>query len=306
MTILDIEITVFTPTFNRAYILTQLYESLRKQTLYSFEWLIIDDGSTDETENLIKKWMKEDNKFCIRYYKKGNGGKCRAINCALDYAQGRLFFIVDSDDYLIDDAIEKILKWEGNLSPNVKFCGVSGNLGISKSFTLNTIFNSEYYDGTLLDRYRNIDGERAFVFYTKIHKKYKYPEYDNEKFMTEAVVYNRMANDGYKMRYYNDIICVYKYQEDGLTKAGNSLFINNPRGYGLWLREKDIFMKTKFSERLKTYYNYSSELYGKYGIKIIAECINISPFFIILMVVFHKFVAKIKCGFNVLKRRNND
>ena len=115
---------------------------------------------------------------------------------------------MDSDDYLTDDALEKIIEWERNLPINEKFCGVAGNLGTCKTKTPNTLFNTRYFDGTLLDRYRNVDGERAIAFYTEIHKKYKYPEFKDEKFMTEAVVYNRMANDGYKIRFYNDIIWI--------------------------------------------------------------------------------------------------
>lgn len=291
---MDIKITIFTPTYNRAYIIGQLYESLKRQTVHEFEWLVADDGSVDETEKLFKTWMMENNNFSIRYYKKENGGKCQAINYGLDLAQGELFFVVDSDDYLTNDAIEKILKWEKDLLVGDKFCGIAGNLGITNSATPNTLFNEAYYEGTLLDRYNVIDGERALIFYTKIHRCYKYPQYEGEKFMTEAVVYNRMANDGYKMRFYNDIICIYKYQEDGLTKAGNSLFINNPRGYGLWLKEKAIYTKATLNEKIKMYYNFSCELFEKYDVKTIAECLDVSAITIKLLLFIHRAKKLIK------------
>lgn len=191
--IVNVEITVFTPTYNRAYIINRLYESLQRQEIHNFEWLVVDDGSVDETEELFRTWMNNESKFPIRYYKKKNGGKCRAINFALDLAKGKLFFVVDSDDYLTDDALKKIIAWEKSLPKDEKYCGVAGNLGMSSNFTPNTLFETDYYDGTLLDRYRNIDGERALAFFTEIHKKYRYPEYSGEKFMTEAVIYNRMA-----------------------------------------------------------------------------------------------------------------
>lgn len=194
--IVNVEITVFTPTYNRAYIINRLYESLQRQEIHNFEWLVVDDGSVDETEELFRTWMNNESKFPIRYYKKKNGGKCRAINFALDLAKGKLFFVVDSDDYLTDDALKKIIAWEKSLPKDEKYCGVAGNLGMSSNFTPNTLFETDYYDGTLLDRYRNIDGERALAFFTEIHKKYRYPEYSGEKFMTEAVIYNRMANHG--------------------------------------------------------------------------------------------------------------
>lgn len=292
--IVRIEITVFTPTYNRAYIINQLYESLQRQDFLDFEWLVVDDGSVDKTEELFTTWINKENKFPIRYYKKSNGGKCRAINYALDLAKGRLFFVVDSDDYLTDDALKKIIAWENSLPKNEKFCGVAGNLGISPDSTPNTLFEAGYYDGTLLDRYRNIDGERALVFYTELHRKYRYPEYPGEKFMTEAVIYNRMANDGYKMRFFNDIIWIYEYRDDGLTKAGNSLFVNNPRGYGLWLKEKALFMKFSLIERIKVYYAFSCDLAEKYDCKTIAESIGISVVGVKFLLLLHVLVALVR------------
>lgn len=288
------KITIFTPTYNRAYIIKQLYESLRKQTFHNFEWLVVDDGSSDNTEQLFERLQHEDNKFPIFYYKKKNGGKCRAINTALDLAQGELFFIVDSDDYLTDNALEKIVEWEAKLPKNKKYCGVAGNLGTGINETPNTLFSTEYYDGDLLDRYKNIDGERAFVFYTDIHKKYRYPEFAGENFMTEAVVYNRMAHDGYKMRYYNDIIWIYEYKEDGLTKAGNSIFINNPHGYGLWLKEKAEFENISLKDRLKMYYTFTCDLEKKHSVKVIAESIGAPSILIRLLRFLHYMISCIR------------
>lgn len=285
-------ITVFTPTFNRAYIIDNLYRSLQRQSFKDFEWLIVDDGSTDKTEQLVISWMKEDNSFPIRYYKKENGGKCRAINYALDKASGDLFFTVDSDDYLTDDALEKIALWEENLPRGVKYCGVAGNLGSSETRTSNTIFENGSFDGTLLDRYSVVDGERAIVFYTDVHRKYKYPEFDDEKFMTEAVAYNRMAHDGYMMRFFNDIIWIYEYKEDGLTKAGNRLFINNPRGYGLWLREKDEFLGKSLIDRIKATYTFSCDLSEEWDAVVIANSIGQKEFLIKVMLLFHNLRSR--------------
>ena len=292
---MSIKITIFTPTYNRAYIIENLYNSLKRQTNKNFEWLVVDDGSTDNTEELFNKWMSEENDFPIRYYKKENGGKCRAINTALDLAKGKLFFTVDSDDYLTDDAVEKINKWFLSIKEQDIVKGVVANRGFTEFETENYIFSEEYLDKSLLDMYtfyrdgkKVFDGERAFVFFTDFHRKYKYPEFENENFMTEAVVWNRMANDGYKMRFYNDIIWVYEYKEDGLTMAGNSLFTNNPHGYGLWLKEKSIFMKESLYKRFRLYYTFTCELYEKYDVKTIAECIGAPTFLIIIMLLLHK------------------
>lgn len=282
------KLTIFTPTYNRAYIIENLYHSLQRQTVTNFEWLVVDDGSQDNTAELFAKWQNERNPFTIHYYYTENGGKCRAINYALDLAKGELFFTIDSDDYLTNDAVEKILEWERTLPTGEKYCGIAGNLGINKKQTPNTIFSSPYLDATLLERYRMIDGERAMVFYTDIHRKYKYPVFDNEKFMTEAIAWNRMAADGHKMRFYNDIIWIYKYLDDGLTRAGKRLFHDNPRGYGLWLRERAEFERWSPVQKIKLIYSFSCELYKSYDIRTIAECIGTDPAMVRLCIQLHK------------------
>ena len=128
-------VTVFTPTYNRAYILGDLYHSLQRQTCMDFEWLIVDDGSADDTKALVASWQGEKNPFPIRSVYQENGGKCRAINRGLKEADGRLFFTVDSDDYLTDDAIEKVIRWEGELPRDGHFCGYVGNRGITPTQT---------------------------------------------------------------------------------------------------------------------------------------------------------------------------
>lgn len=287
-------ITVFTPTYNRAYIISKLYSSLKKQTFQDFEWLVVDDGSTDTTEELFKNWINIGDFFPIRYYKKENGGKCKAINYALDLAKGELFFTVDSDDYLTNDALEKIDKWINDLPKNDNYCGVAGNLGFTSNLTPNNLFSSKYYEGTLLDRYTNVKGERAYVFFTSLHRKYKYPEYVGENFMTEAVVYNRIAHDGYKIRFYNDIIWIYEYRDDGLTKAGHSLFINNPQGYGLWIRERLFFEKATITRKIRTYYAFTVELQNAYSSSIISKCIEVPVIIISIFKLIYKIFRIVK------------
>ena len=289
-----IKLTIFTPTYNRAYILPELYNSLKNQTCRMFEWLIVDDGSSDNTEELVSQWKKESNDFPVRYYKKDNGGKCSAINYGLDLAQGELFVVIDSDDTVTSDAVQKIIDLEATITDKDKFCAVSFNLGHSENSTPNKIFDDEYKDAILLERYSDFDGERAIAFYTDIHRNYKYPVFSGEKFITEAVVWNRMAKDGYLVRFSNDIICIYEYRDDGLTKAGNSIFINNPHGYGLWLKEKDIYLKKSFKEKLKTFYSFICELQNKYSDKLIAECIDVPVFLVKILKLINKLISIIR------------
>ena len=252
-------VTVFTPTYNRAYILGDLYHSLQRQTCMDFEWLIVDDGSADDTKALVASWQREENPFPIRYIYQENGGKCRAINRGLKEADGRLFFTVDSDDYLTDDAIEKVIRWDGELPKDGHFCGYVGNRGITPTQTPNRLFPGGYLDGTALDRYDQVDGERAFVFYTEIHRKYLYPEFPGEKFLTEAVTWDLMAHDGYKMRFYNDIIWIWEYKDDGLTRAGYRVFLENPQGTGLFFRQKAEFLHYSLWNKLTLWYGYATD-----------------------------------------------
>lgn len=289
------QFTVFTPTYNRAFTLERLYRSLQAQTFLDFEWLVIDDGSTDGTKLLFDQWILEENPFPIHYYLKDNGGKHTAINVGLEKAQGELFFTADSDDYLTGDALQKVNTWAGSLSENDQFCGVVGNWGYSATETPNTIFNKEWRDASLLERYPEfseipIDGERAFVFFTEIHRKYKYPVFENENFVTEAVAWNRMAKDGYKMRVFNDIIYIYKFLPNGLSLSGSKMFIDNPKGYALWLREKADFCKDNFKTKFKMYYSYFLTQKNQMSTREIAVNIGTKPLIIILV----SYISRIK------------
>lgn len=292
------KITVFTPTYNRAKLIHTLYESLQCQTFHDFEWLVVDDGSSDHTPELFESWTKEANAFPVRYYRQTNGGKCSAINKGLELARGELFFTVDSDDYLTDDALEKIARWESELPKDQKYCGLAGNLGTAPDKTSNRFFDAGFLDGTALDRYTVADGERAMVFYTKIHREYQYPVFPGERFMTEAVAWNRMARDGYRMRFYNDIIWVYEYQADGLTNAGARLFLNNPAGYGLFLKEKADIEGASFLKRLHIWYAFTCELSGHHSCRQIAAYIG-APVPAVWMM---KMIHKVKVHFNTLVR----
>lgn len=281
------KVTVFTPTYNRAYILENLYRSLQRQTSMEFEWLIVDDGSSDGTEVLVDGWIRENNPFPIRYVRQDNGGKCRAINRGLKMAGGRLFFTVDSDDYLTDDAVEKVIRWERELPRDGNYCGYVANRGTSPDSTPNTILEGEYLDGNAFDLYGPVDGERAFVFYTDIHRRYLYPEYPGEKFMTEAVTWNRMAHDGYKMRFYNDIIWIWEYKPDGLTRAGYKVFLDNPHGTATFFREKAEFFHYPLHTRLGMWYGFTCDAMVKCTNSQIAEYIGCPRWLVEPMKFFH-------------------
>lgn len=286
----DYKITVFTPTYNRAYILENLYRSLQRQSYGDFEWLVVDDGSSDGTEALFDRWRREENPFPIRYVRQENGGKCRAINHGLELARGELFFTVDSDDYLTDDALEKVARWEAELPKDGKFCGFAGNLGTAPDATPNKPLPGAFFDGTAFDRYGIVDGERASVFYTTIHRRYRYPEFPGENFMTEAVTWNRMANDGYRMRFFNDIIWIFEYKDDGLTRSGYDLFLRNPQGTGLFFREKAKFFHYSPKTMLGMWYGFTCDAMDRCTDAQIAEYIDMPRWLVAPMKGVHNLI----------------
>ena len=284
-------ITVFTPTYNRAYIIDELYNSLKKQTFIDFEWLIIDDGSTDCTYEKVKNWSADNTKFPIRYYKFENSGKQKEINRALDLARGELFFTVDSDDLLTADALDKINQWEKTIPQCEKFCGFAGSDGDMTGKAINPIFSEEYVDATFFNRYAEtgmfIGHDRPWVFYTDVHRQYRYPEFEGEKFIAEAVVWNRMAKDGYQIRCFNDEIYLIEHQEDGYTKKISQILIQSPKGYGLWKAEQMSFLKYGFLRRIKEYYIFYCDLQDKYHWRDIAKYIQASaPVMMFVIIAF--------------------
>ncbi|MGL6064071.1 MAG: glycosyltransferase family 2 protein [Fusobacteriaceae bacterium] len=230
-------ITVFTPTYNRAYTLPKLYESLQKQSDSRFQWLVIDDGSTDNTEQLIELYKKE-NKIKIIYKKINNGGKMRAINRGVENCLSELFFIVDSDDYLHNKAIERILETYKNLPK--EFAGMvfrKKNLKEEKELT---VFPSAIIDSTPVEIFYNkkILGDKAEVFKTSVLKEgfFIFPEIKGEKFIPEGLVWNRIGKK-YKLRYIDEIIYYFEYIQDGYTKNFNRLIKENPEGFKLYYKE---------------------------------------------------------------------
>lgn len=299
----EYKVTVFTPTYNRAYILEKLYHSLQRQSCTAFEWLVVDDGSSDDTGQLFDTWCREENPFPVRYVRQENGGKCRAINHGLKLAKGELFFTVDSDDYLTDDAVEKVIRWEKELPKDGNYCGLAGNLGTSPTETPNRAFEKGYFDGNAFDRYGAVDGERASVFYTQIHRQYLYPEFPGEKFLTEAVAWNRMAGDGYNMRFYNDIIWIYEYRTDGLTKSGYQLFLNNPQGTGLFFREKCVFLNYSFKTKLGLWYGYATDAFDRCTDAQISEYIGCPLWLLKPIRGVHACMQGIHAITNLIKKR---
>lgn len=249
-------VTVFTPTYNRAYILHVLYNSLCRQTCRDFEWLVVDDGSTDDTGDLIQSFIAEK-KIYIRYIKQSNGGKHRAINRGVTEAKGELFFIVDSDDYLSDGAMEKIVSYYTlSVSADNSFAGISGVRVDFNGRRIGGELNYKLLDCSPLDlRFKyHIKGDMAEVFKTEILRKYPFPTFEEEKFCPEALIWNRISQK-YKLRYVNEPIYKCKYLPDGLTAKIVRLRMNSPKSSLLYYSEL-YRMNIPVAQKIKAAINY--------------------------------------------------
>lgn len=226
-------LTIITPTYNRGYILKKLYDSLRIQTYKNFEWIIVDDGSTDYTEGKVDIWKKEKNEFEISYLYQENGGKHKAINNAVSKAKYPYVYIIDSDDYMVEDAVESIYSWIKSIDNKEEFVGIAGLRGTSKTDTIGEFpENLESIDSSNLERKKNnLRGDKAEVFKKEVLKNYPFPEFENENFLLESAVWDKIAYDGFKIRWFNKIICITNYLDDGLTKNNDELKTKNFKGY---------------------------------------------------------------------------
>lgn len=248
-------ITVFTPTYNRRYTLHKLYDSLCNQTSHNFEWLIVDDGSTDDTDNLIKSLINEK-KITIRYIKQLNGGKHIAINRGIKEAKGNLFFIIDSDDSLTSDAIEWIEKNSTKIIDNQHYAGLSG-IRIKKDGSKiggGVNFGKIDADAISIRYCYHITGDLAEVYKTEILKNYPFPEFENEKFCPEALVWNRIAQE-YKLVYHYKGIYICEYLPDGLTAKITKLRHNSPIASMTYYSEL-FHYKIPFKYKIKAAINF--------------------------------------------------
>lgn len=258
--------TILTPTYNRAYILPKAFESLCAQTDSAFEWIIVDDGSIDNTETLVKTWLNQKLPFTIRYFKCQNGGKHRAVNKGVQEASHDYIMILDSDDHLTNDAVGKVHGWIKTIEGNNDFAGVSGLRGwINKPGCIGGSGDGRpYIDAKNTERRKyHLTGDKAEVYKTEILKKYPFPEFEGEKFLSEHVVWDTIAKDGYKIRWFNEVIYLGEYLEDGLTKSTEyKLQVNSFNGFTLSTnirKENEIFPWNYFSVGV---YNHVAKLKG--------------------------------------------
>ena len=229
------KLTIFTPAYNRAQTLPRLYRSLQYQACHDFEWLIVDDGSTDGTETVAREFTREQD-FPVRYIRKENGGKHTAHNLALEQARGEWFLCVDSDDYLADGAVAALLSFLEERDPPEGVVAyktdIRGNL-------LSGAFPQEPDQVKLhsLSLDYGCTGEFTLVFRTDFAREYPFPVFPGERFITESAIYDRMDREGW-FALLRSVITVCEYQPDGYSRSTDNLMRSSPNGFCLYFLQR--------------------------------------------------------------------
>lgn len=232
-------ISIVTATYNRAHLLPRLYESLKSQKSLNFEWIVVDDGSVDDTENFIMT-VKAEKLIEISYIKKNNGGKHTALNIGIEAARYDYIFFVDSDDVLPVNSISVICDKINSIKNNKDYNSISGVCGSKAHLNgqlTGTTLNKDLICNYLEFRYiYNITGDKAEVFKKKVLKEFKFPEFEGEKFCPEALVWNRIAQS-YNMYFFDDVIYLCEYQQGGLTDKIFKIRKESPNSTLLYYKE---------------------------------------------------------------------
>jgi glycosyltransferase involved in cell wall biosynthesis len=263
--------TVFTPTFNRAHLLGRAFQSLKEQTFRDFEWVIVDDGSTDETRDMVSHWIKEAN-FPIAYIWQPNSGKHVAINRGVELANGKFFVILDSDDWLVPTALERLLYWWESIPLQLreKYTGVAGLCSHPSGEIVGSPFPAPVIDSNAIEirtKYR-VKGDKFGMNRTDVLKEFPFPE-NLGKFVTESLVWNRIARK-YITRFVNEVFAYKEYQPEGLSARSVEIRAKSNLAARTYYRE---FVELEgfcipFWDRLRACVNYVRfSLHGRVPLK---------------------------------------
>lgn len=240
-------VSIITPTYNRGNLLQRCYDSLVIQTSKDFEWIIVDDGSLDNTREMVSRF---DSDFDIIYIIKKNGGKHTALNASHPYIHGKCVLILDSDDYLISDAIKKVIKaW--NEYGSIETIGIVTFL---KGESVDKPFCYGKYERIPVDIMRGKricmqSNDCCEIVRSDLFKKYPFPVYKGEKYFPEGVLWNKVSFT-HKCVYINEVVYIAEYLDGGLTKSGRRLRVRNPRG-GMYSARINMHRKNRWRSRLK-------------------------------------------------------
>ena len=247
-------LTIFTPAYNRAYTLHLGYEALLRQTCQDFEWLIIDDGSTDNTRELVAGWIKE-NKIPIRYHYQENQGMHGAHNTAYRLITTELNTCIDSDDFMPDNAVEKIVTFWKKQGSNE----VAGIIGLDADFQGNIIGTTFTEKQTTLGNFyaQGGKGDKKMVYRTEIINQYpEYPLFKGEKYVSLGYKYELIDQD-YPLLTLNEVLVKVEYRPDGSSMNMFRQYIKNPQGFA-FIRKSSMQLAPTAKRRFMEAIHYVS------------------------------------------------
>ena len=249
-------ITIFTPSYNRAHLLPKLFESLCRQAYKDFEWIIVDDGSKDDTGDLVNSQFSHNLQFPVRYFYQENGGKHRAINQGVKEAQGELFFIADSDDWLPEDALATVAEEYAKIKDDKTVAGVAGLDSYDKGGIVGSGLPKDTIDCDAIDirLKHHVTGDLKEVFRTSVLREFPFPEIEGERFCPEQLVWFRIAQK-YKLHYFNQPIYIASYQEQGITAGITKARMNSPIASMMCYQELNGY-DVPLSQKIKAAINY--------------------------------------------------
>jgi len=251
------KISVFTPTYNRAYILPRCYKALCEQTNKDFIWLVVDDGSTDDTKKLIESWIS-DNIITIQYIYQENGGKQKAVNTGVLNCTTEYFAFLDSDDYYEKNTVERFIIALDNIKNNHKIAGVLARRGTPDRKIIGNpylpqkefVANFDY----LVKKY-NFSGDTCRAYKTNVLREHLYPEIE-DKFILEDAMLSSIDRK-HDLYIINEVFSISEYLPDGYTTRSKDLYKNNPHGYALGINQLTI-AKRGFIRKLKVIIIYTT------------------------------------------------
>ncbi len=256
-------LTIFTPTYNRSYCLGQCYESLKRQNNQDFIWLIIDDGSTDDTKSLVYSWIKED-AITIHYHYQENLGMHGGHNAAYRLIKTELNVCIDSDDFMPDDAVDHIISFWKSVEEKKGIAGFIGLDAYKNGEIIGKEFPEELRETTLEDIYykHNISGDKKMVLVSNIVKEYDpYPIFEGERFVPLGILYLLIGKE-YKFLCLNKVLCIVEYMEDGSSRNIVKQYFRHPKGFQyarlITLKHSNYF-KVKFKNAVH-YVSHSIQL----------------------------------------------
>lgn len=251
--------TVFTATYNRAHTLPRVYESLCRQTFREFEWVIVDDGSTDNTQELVSAWIAQG-RVPIRYFRQPNQGKHVALNRGAREARGVLFINFDSDDACVPEALETLRRhwFDIPAAERRHFSAVTALARYADERTVGDAFPESPMDGfpTYIRVKHRVEGDKWGFQTTAAWREFPLPEHPGEKFIPEAAALIRIGAK-YKTRFVNDrLLIVYEDGGERLSRRITQLRIRNPRGTLDYYREYAC-ERMPWREKIKALINLS-------------------------------------------------